>query len=93
MVVHHRRRTEKYHGDSPSYRVIEPVDSQYRQVQVASALAAHCTSFSEFDRAQRASSVGQLLFPRAPWVMARFFTTTLICGTLLRTGAIIVFCT
>ena len=65
------RVVSRYHL-TKQCRVIESVDSEYRPVPVASALAAHCTSFLEFDRAQKASSVGQLLFPRAPWVTARY---------------------
>ena len=65
------RVVSRYHL-TKQCRVIESADSEYRPVPVASALAAHCISCLEVDRAQKTSSVGQLLFPRAPWVTARY---------------------
>ena len=72
-------------------RVVKPAGHPGRG-SVDRALAAHCTSCSELDRALSARSLGKLLFPWVPWVMASL-TTTLQCGTLFQAGAILVFCT
>ena len=69
--MHHQRSTERYHDDAP----LVQCDRAGRTLcdaksKVDRFLAAHGTSYSELDRASSASSLGQLLFPRVPWVMA-----------------------